>query len=334
MIIKKYIVSDMKEALVRAKYELGGEAVIVSQRMIRTGKWYHFFKKKELEVTVAVEETHITKNNEEFKKEKVREDDDSSLYQCSSDSLKERLEGYCKLHGKKDYNLTLEEKKDFLKIVLNESLIDKKRELSRINVLVGPTGVGKTTTIAKIAAREYLMNKKKVGLITMDTYRIGAIEQLKTYANILDVPFEVANTPTEMDKKINELNDCDIILVDTLGTSFKDINKLNEIKRYLSSIDEKINTYLVLSVSTDKDTMVTILEKYRELKYDAIIITKLDEVSNISNLWFILENSKYPLQYFCHGQDVPDDMQVATLDNIFDYCEENFNNDGSSKQIT
>lgn len=340
MIIKKYIVNDMKEALVRAKYELGAEAVIISQRQIKTGKWYEFFKSKELEVTVAIEEHKTLRENnvEEINKivtttinPELESLELDPFFNESSDLIKEQLISYCNLHGKDNYHLNHEEKKDFAKIVLKHSSFEKKLKLCKINVLIGPTGVGKTTTIAKIAARESLINKKKVGLITIDTYRIGAVEQLRTYANILGIPFEVVNQPAEMLEKVRLLSNCDIILIDTLGTSPKDLEKLGEIKRHLKTIERELNTYLVMSLSTDKDTILSILEKYKFLQYDALIITKIDEVSNISNLWYFLENNCGPIQFFCHGQDVPDDITVATLDNIFDYCEENFQYDGSSK---
>lgn len=347
MIIKRYIVNDMKEALIRAKYELGQDAVIISQRMVRTGKWYNIFKKKELEVTVALEESKVpstdVEENEvkakaiEKKTEKISSDKDESLnklllenieadsfYKNSSMKVKKQLINYCKLYEKDSHHLSSEEKKDFFNIVLKETGFDKRVHLAKINVLVGPTGVGKTTTIAKLAARESLLNKKKVGLITMDTYRIGAVEQLKTYSNILSIPFEVVNNPDDMLEKVRLLSDCDIILIDTLGTSPKDFNKIKEIKTHLQPIGGNINTYLVFSISTDKDTIMAILQKFKDLDYDALIITKLDEVSNMSNLWYFLENNSSPIQFFCHGQDVPDDIQEATLDNIFEYCEENF----------
>ena len=362
MIIKKYIVSDMKEALVRAKYELGGEAVIISQRMVKTGKWFNLFKKKGLEVTVAIEENMDTNKQpqqetttevediEVIKPSEIiignnivnveRSSSDSSFiydieqdpfYSNCSDRLKEQLVNYCKLHDKNNHYLSLQEKKDFFKIVLKQSNIVKRVDLCKINVLIGPTGVGKTTTIAKIAARESLVNKRKVGLITMDTYRIGAVEQLKTYANILGIPCEVVNGPEDMVEKINILSYCDVILIDTLGTSPKDLNKIEEIKKNLLAVNGQMNTYLVLSISTDKNTIMSILEKYKALRYDALIITKLDEVNDIGNLWYFLENNLVPIQFFCHGQDVPDDIQEATIDNLFEYCEENFQYAGSSK---
>lgn len=324
MIIKKYIVSDMKEALVRAKYELGTDAVIISQREVRTGKWYNIFKKKELEVTMAVEENNtVQEPTPNPAPQTVQPRPTTNFYTHNNEKLEEQLKTYCKLLNKDKESLSLEERKDFIKIVMKETALDRKVHLSKINVLIGPTGVGKTTTIAKLAAREYLLNKKKVGLITIDTYRIGAVEQLRTYANILGIDFEVANNPIDMVEKLNKLDHCDTILIDTLGTSPKDMDKLEEIKNHLKVIHGDMNTYLVLSISTDRDTMNSILERYRSMNYDALIITKIDEVTNISNLWFLIENEVPPIQFFCHGQDVPDDIKLATLDNIFDYCEEN-----------
>lgn len=330
MIIRKYIVSDMKEAIIRAKYELGKEAIIISQRIVNIGKWYNPFKKKRLEVTVALEQTvEVEKstpklNNPINLKQAIEAE---PVYNKASDKIKEQLLNYCNLHLKEDHHLTVEEKKDFLRRALKDNCFEKKLELSKINVMVGPTGVGKTTTIAKLAAKEYLVNKKKVGLITMDTYRIGAVEQLRTYANILDIPFEIVNSPNEMKEKINKLSFCDIILIDTLGTSPKNQEKIDDIKDYIQAIDDNINTYLVLSISTDRETTLSILDRYSHLNYDALILTKLDEVNNLSNFWCIIENNSLPVQFICNGQDVPDDIQDATLDNLFDYFEENYQYD-------
>ena len=342
MIIKKYVVDEMKEALTRAKYELGGDAIIVTQRIIRPGKWWNPFRKKKLEVTVALEETYEKKESvkpakieleEEIKlveKEPIKANLDP-FYDGSSEKIKEKLVGFCKLHGKDDLILTTEEKKEFFNIILKTNSFGQKLELDRINVMVGPTGVGKTTTIAKVAAREHLMNKKKVGLITMDTYRIGAVEQLKTYASILGVPFRVVNEPHEMVEKIESMSECETILIDTLGTSPKDMKKLVEIKKHLNAINTKVNTYLVLSISTDKDTMDSILQSYKMLQYDALIITKLDEIATTKNLWHLIENNPVPVQFFCFGQDVPDHIELATGENIFKYFEENFKYDGPGK---
>ena len=325
----------MKEAIIRAKYELGGDAIIISERVVKIGKWYNPFKAKRLEVTVALEVNSLPPKLPVKEEEEVviPEDPISSgidgeiFYEKSSDKIKEQLVNYCKLHGKSDHHLSREEIKDFLGTVLKDHCFDKKMDLSKINVMIGPTGVGKTTTIAKIAAREYLMNKKKVGLITMDTYRIGAVEQLKTYANILEIPFEVVNKPSEMSEKINKLYYCDIILIDTLGTSPKNENKLEEIGEYFQDISEEMNTYLVISSSTGREMTLSILEKYEKLNYDALILTKIDEGNVLTNFWSIIENNLKPVQFLCNGQDVPDDIQEATLDNLLNYYEENYKYD-------
>lgn len=334
MIIKKYIVSDMKEAVTRAKYELGQDAIIISERKVKMGKWYNPFKTSKLEVTVALEE--IKKIEKDIKVNIPIVESINPLnkgveveifYEKASDKLKSQLLNYCKLHSKIDQNLSRVEIKDFLNAALKGNCFEKKLELSRINVMIGPTGVGKTTTIAKIAAREHLVNKKQVGLITMDTYRIGAVEQLKTYASILDIPFEVVNKPSEMVEKINLLKHCDIILIDTLGTSPKNQDKLEEIREYFLDINEKINTYLVISSATERETTLNILDKYQQLNYDALILTKLDEADILTNFWCIIENNKKPVQFLCVGQDVPDDIQEATLDNLLDYYEVNYEHD-------
>lgn len=329
MIIKKYIVNDMKEAIIRAKYELGTDAVIISQRDVKIGKWYNPFKKKQLEVTVAVEDSIVTKSNEEVKENPLpktnfnQKVETEQIYDKASDVIKNKLLNYCALYEKNHSQLTNDEKKEFINLVLKNNCFEKKLDLERINVFIGPTGVGKTTTIAKIAAREHLINKKKVGLITMDTYRIGAVEQLKTYGNILDIPFEVVNLPEEMNIKINKLRDCEVILIDTLGTSPNNQEKIDDIKKYLDVIEGEINNYLVLSVSTDKDITLSILERYKLLNYHGLILTKFDEVNVLTNFWSIIENNTFPVQYFCFGQDVPDDIKDATLDNLLEYIEEN-----------
>lgn len=344
MIIKKYIVSDMNEAIIRAKYELGGDAIIISERPIKIGKWYNPFKTPKLEVTVALEETNTLEDNK-VKDNKIKDSivkempivnynyDLSSdieleaIYENASSKLKGQLVNYCKLYGKTDYNLSRNEIKDFINVAIKDNCFEKKLDLARINVMIGPTGVGKTTTIAKIAAKEYLVNKKKVGLITMDTYRIGAVEQLKTYANILDLPFEVVNKPSEMKAKVKKLSDCDIILIDTLGFSPKNKEKIDEIAEYFKDIKKKMNTYLVISSATDRDTTMSILDKYKQLNYDALILTKLDEGNILLNFWLIIENNSKPVQFLCTGQNVPDDIQDGSLDNLLNYYEENYKHD-------
>lgn len=351
MIIRKYIVNDMKEAITRAKYELGPEAVIVSQRPIRVRKWYNPIGKKMVEATFAMEDRPIEKESAppqpritlpaaNTQKEPEEKEDgilldlkSDILYQFAGDQTKKRLDSYLKLHNKEGGRLSSKERREFFNIVLKGSPFDNKIETRRVNILVGPTGVGKTTTIAKLAANHQLGYGKRVGLITMDTYRIGAVEQLKTYANILGVPFHVVNKAEDMTEKLESLKDCDMVLIDTLGTSPRDMQKLVEIKKNLNAINEPSTTYLVASMSTDRDILDSILERYKMLRYDAMVLTKVDEAENTRNLWHLIENIAVPIHYFCHGQDVPEDIKEATSDNLFNYFEENYNNDRSGWKI-
>lgn len=308
MIVKKYIVDDMKEAVVRARYELGREAIIISQRNIKIGRWYNPFKKKKIEVTVAIEEnTQIVPPKDPPIPEKEKKEKTARVL---PDIVEESA-------------LSIDEFRDLIANKCKYKNFERKEEPSKINVFVGPTGVGKTTTIAKIAAREYLVHKKQVGLITMDTYRIGAVEQLRTYATIIGLPFEVVNEASEMEEKIKKLSYCDMILIDTLGTSPKNQDKIYEIKEYLQKVNKSITTYLILSISTDKDTLLSILDKYNYLHYDALVLTKFDEVNHLSNLWTIVEHCPFPIQYICNGQSVPDDIKEATIDNVFAFAKEN-----------
>ncbi len=330
MIIKTYTTENMKEAITRASYELGKDAVIINQQEIRVGKWYNPFKKKKLQVTFALEEEtspkEIKKEPKEKKKEKKYSVEEliekNPMFKNVSDRIRGQLLGYLKLNMKDETELSSEEVVDFLKIAFKDNCFENKLRFRKTNVFVGPTGVGKTTTIAKIAAHESLVNKRKVGLLTIDTYRIGAVEQLKTYAEILKLPFEVAHKTSEMEEKLDNLKSCDMILIDTLGTSQRNMEKLNEIDAYLENIRLKTNKFLVLSVSTDIETTNSIFENYKKLDYNGLILTKFDEVTNFSNLWNIIEHNKYPVQYFCHGQDVPEDIEKATLENLIAYSEE------------
>jgi len=324
MIIKKYIVDDMKEAFIRAKYELGSDAVLVDQRKIKQGAKLNPFKKKRIEVTFALEEDKnpiLTENTAKSDNKVIANSKKEIKLNMDSEIAKDKLMHFCSLHDKNPEDLTFDEKKQFLEILLKDTNFNQKKELSKINILVGPTGVGKTTTIAKIAARESILNKNKVGLITIDTYRIGAVEQLRTYARILNIPFEVANDISEMDGKLKKLKDCDLILIDTLGMSPNDEKKLSEVSKFIGKCGFDYKTFLVISITTDKLAIDNILNRYSALNYDSIIITKIDEVLDLSNLWYILNNSSKPIAYLCNGQDVPNDIREANIDTIFELSE-------------
>lgn len=184
---------------------------------------------------------------------------------------------------------------------------------------IGPTGVGKTTTIAKIASMFKMNQKKKVALLTADTYRIAAVEQLTTYANILDIPLEVVYSPEEI-KEFRETakeKEYDIVLVDTAGRSHKSKEQRDDLEKLLNAIPkEEREIYLVLSATTKYRDLLKITEIYSEITDYSLIFTKLDETSSIGNILNIHMKTGAPLSYATFGQNVPDDIGVIDLQSI------------------
>ncbi|MGY0691576.1 flagellar biosynthesis protein FlhF [Virgibacillus sp. FSP13] len=172
---------------------------------------------------------------------------------------------------------------------------------------VGPTGVGKTTTLAKVAASCMLNDHKKVAFITADTYRIAAIEQLKTYARILDVPIEVAYNNDDYKAAINQFSDYDLILVDTAGRNFRDKQYVEELKKSIN-FDQNVETYLVLSLTAKPKDILDIYEQFQHIPIKELIFTKLDETRQYGSMLNVMINKQIGIAYLTNGQGVPDDL--------------------------
>jgi flagellar biosynthesis protein FlhF len=180
-----------------------------------------------------------------------------------------------------------------------------------IFALVGPTGVGKTTTIAKIAARCALKHgAKNVALITTDCYRIGGQEQLRTYARILGVPVRVAKTHEELNESLNDLLDRRFILIDTAGMNPRDM-KLTEKFSVLKNQTHRIKNYLTLSATTQSSVLNDIISAFSHLDLNGCILTKTDETNSLGGAISSLVNHRLPLAYICDGQQVPEDISLA-----------------------
>jgi flagellar biosynthesis protein FlhF len=176
--------------------------------------------------------------------------------------------------------------------------------------LIGPTGVGKTTTIAKLAAKLKLDEKRKVGLITIDTYRIAAIDQLKKYADIIKTPLKVVGSPEDLRDAVASMADCDFVLIDTAGRSPKDTLKLNELKTFLDAARPE-EVHLVLSSTASRECVELAIERFGDVRIDKLIFTKLDEARSIGTVIGVVRAVKKPLSYVTTGQDVPADIEVA-----------------------
>ncbi|AZV55975.1 flagellar biosynthesis protein FlhF [Clostridium sp. AWRP] len=386
MIIKRYKVNNMNEAITRIRYELGKEAVIISQRKIRKPGILGFFSRKILEVTAAVDNKKKENNREgdmqdsivaikklvndkmknstlcnDIKGDKIIDNEAKENYNTSecnyennivdknNDSiikemhqmkgmLNEMMKGSYGNVGKSAFQIKLEnsdfnskvvstilnrvniieddrDEEEKLKEVVTSMIKVEDKVLENIVVLVGPTGVGKTTTIAKLAGKLSLIEKKKVGLITIDTYRIGAVEQLKTYADIMNIPFQVVFTIKDMGKAIENMSDCDVILIDTTGRSSKNKMQISELRAFIDKVNTD-NIHLVISCTTKNRDIDVIVEGYKELNYNNVIITKLDETSTYGSILNILQAAKKPISFVTTGQNVPEDIKVMNTEEL------------------
>jgi flagellar biosynthesis protein FlhF len=186
----------------------------------------------------------------------------------------------------------------------------------RVITFIGPTGVGKTTTIAKIAAELVLHQKRPVVLVTTDTFKIAAVEQLQTYANILKIPLEVCPTAEALENLSNTISPETVALVDTAGYGPRDDQKLTELQEMLSVIRTEVHL-CVGAMTRDRD-MTAIIQRFRKLHPDYLVVTKIDETAAFGALLNVAVQSHLPLSYFTMGQRVPEDMEVATRERVAD----------------
>ena len=209
-----------------------------------------------------------------------------------------------------DYALANIYQKMILKFGMPSCITPASKGIKMVFFL-GPTGVGKTTTIAKIASIFRVDQKKKVALLTADTYRIAAAEQLRTYANILEVPFRIIYTVEEIEKAMEDFKDYDYILVDTAGHSHQNTTQKESMNKFIHSVDDKAEkeVYLVLSATTKYRDLISIADSYKEMTDFKLIFTKLDETTTLGNLLNLRLYTNAELSYVTYGQNVPDDIE-------------------------
>lgn len=392
MIVKKYTGKDETEAVMKAKDDLGSNAVVLNVRTMKQRGLAKIFKKDFVEITAALEEKDFAQNvnnnkptfsrvsSEAIKKQQSQinllADDradtnapkQSEIIEKKLDSLHDMLRNqmvkeedvkpvvrpennanfkslkliYNKLlenevsekyanaiindienSMKKESNLDSILASVYQKIILKfgepEAIEDDDRR--KIVFFIGPTGVGKTTTIAKLASDFKLTRSKNVAMITADTYRIAAVEQLNTYASILDVPVNVIYSPLEIVESIEELSDYQMIFVDTAGRSHKNTEQRDEIIEMISNvrnsdIDADIVIFLVMSVTTKYRDMVNICDAYKSLNSYRLLFTKLDETDSVGNILNIKLYTGAPISYITCGQNVPDDIESVDVQKL------------------
>ncbi|WP_079480175.1 flagellar biosynthesis protein FlhF [Halobacillus salinus] len=348
MKVKKFQAPTMPEAMKKVKKELGPNAVILNQKVVKVGGFLGMFKKDQTEVIAAIDPvdrkanvkkdtqskpTPLPTREEKGTTEIMKEIQSLKAMVRSQDSVTTFPEGLQHVYEHLlSQEVDEELAKAWVQYVVEQGLDDSPVEdqLTRhiyqqvkdmpfgnaedhkpFIHLVGPTGVGKTTTVAKLAADASLNKQQKVALITTDTYRIAAIEQLKTYAKILDIPIEVAYSMEDYAEARQKFADYDLVLVDTAGRNFRDANYVKELD-VLIDFSENTETYLVLSLTSKYQDMDDIYRQFQHLPIRQFIFTKLDETSSYGGALNMVMHHELGIAYFTNGQDVPDDIIEAT----------------------
>lgn len=283
-------------------------------------------EKVEEEKKNAVEEKEEKKEDETVQKEESKEK--SKADACKELIRKQMMQNEVdqsiidQLMGEVDRSLPKDAALDqilgaiYQKIILMTGqpylLEDVEESGAKYVFLLGSTGVGKTTTIAKIASKLKLEKKKNIALVTADTYRIAAVEQLKTYANILSVPLSVVYRPEELGEMIEELDQYDMCLIDTAGCSHKNKEQLDELSRLLDQVPiSKREVYLVMNAGTKCSDLKQISDIYSKITDYSLIFTKLDETSSAGIMLNMRMHTNRPLSYVTWGQNVPDDIGMV-----------------------
>ena len=363
MRVKRFVADTAQQAIARVKRDLGDDALILHSRPFKEGGFLGLFAKKRYEVLAAVDNKETMRIPTTAKQPTAEkgEEKQRQLFQPEPTTIMPELEKVKKelseirmaIEGvtaqvrtglptaeiaaapakpeeqaapeKQDPEDSSSSSQKDLDGVLIKTYPIRLSSRPTVVALVGPTGVGKTTTIAKLAANFALFEGKSVGLITIDTYRIAAVEQLKTYSEIINLPIEVVYTAADLKRAFQKLMDKQLILIDTAGRSQKNKQQIRELKHFFNG--RPLNeTHLVLSANTKLEDLLETADSFKELGVNRLIFTKLDETNSLSNVIEVAERLRIPLSYVTTGQSVPEDIEVATFEVIKRYADkENIN---------
>ena len=347
---EKLHVNSIQEAIEILEKKYGSNAIILSSKVIKKNRLgiIPFFKKKILEVTIGIQEDsdfskELQKETELYREiEKIKQTISEYIRSGEKNLKIEQEEKYSpkvkNIYDKlvqKGLNKEVAEKiiEDACGFDIDRRVYDFKedeytslKESFRKNIqvqrnffinppkvvaLVGPTGVGKTTTIAKLA---YLLKKegKKIGIISLDSFRLGAFEQLKGFADILEIPFRLADTPKAFGVYLLEMEDKDCILVDTAGRSHYDVIRLKELEKFFKVSD--VDVYLTLAANLSEIVMYEAVMQFGIFSIKGLVFCKMDETPQPGVVFNVAYRTQYPILCFTTGQNLPDDIEVANYD--------------------
>jgi len=321
MYLRTYRGSSVRELLAQAKSELGRDALVLSTRLVPAEGWRGWFGSREVELQAAAErpvsETRPLESSSrqpagrETAGHRMAKVESGIVARLSAAGLDRELAAQVAAAippaGRRGVTVT------GIKKALGECLVPyaaADTAYQPIEVFVGPPGVGKTTTIAKIAARQRATAGRRLALVSADGYRVGAVEQLRLYADIVGAPFRVARTADELSQALAPSRGTASILVDTAGRSPRD-----EVAQELFSLlraRNDVRTHLVLSAASSPREISRTIEEYRSVKPHRIALTRIDQAETLSPLLTVLRDEHLPVSYLGTGQRVPEDLDCAT----------------------
>jgi flagellar biosynthesis protein FlhF len=341
MQINKFKAKSISEATAKVKNELGPDAIILSTKRLNGERNGYRF-----EIAALPAETSHTSDQYSELKSDLMNIKEMICLQNSPGGIAERLimnppvlSMYAKLiqNGVSDHcarvfldnagvfgsdiprekqkHIQLKIVKELLKFIKIDNSKKSEWKGQKLLALVGTTGVGKTTTVAKLAAQFMLKDKKKVGLISVDNYRIGAMEQLKAYADILGIPCFPAFNRKDLLFVLKQLENKDVILIDTAGQSQYDSSRISELQKMITD-DLEIESHLLLSVATSESEMERTAVNFGNLKFQKYIFTKTDEAQTRGSIINQLTKLNLPVSYITNGQNVPEDIETASKEKI------------------
>jgi flagellar biosynthesis protein FlhF len=338
MQVKKYRQATVREALRAIREDLGPDALVLNTEMVPAAGWRGWMGRREVQVTAGIAGQlpggrPTANRGRQTDMSRVREDASAFAPAAAADrsarqaaSSKEAIVSRLLASG---LDRTLADSvvgkltpselrgaslKDLQKALATrlETLAAGEEAYSRVEVFIGPPGVGKTTTIAKIAAQERARKGQPLGLVGADAFRAGAVEQLRTYASIIGAPFRVARTIEDLEEAISSGRTS--LLVDTAGRSPQD-GGLRDLRRLLGS-RRGVRTHIVMAGDTSASSARRILDAYYDARPDRVVISKVDEAESLSPLLSVLAERNIPVSYFTTGQRVPEDLDRATAQNL------------------
>ncbi len=331
MQIKQYVAKDVQEAIKKVKEEMGEEAIILSTKKIHNGfQGTSFYSKPMVEVVAAVDRPSSSGggfSDWTLSRQSLESDPRTTQKSFEEEHLIEKIvsagflpqfvqelaEAFRTFRKESSVNNMTETFTGLLKWRLKETVevLTPSFGGSHIWSFVGPTGIGKTTTLVKLAAYFRLKVTERITLITTDTYRIGAVDQLRQYAKILHLPLEVAFHPEELKQILEKHRRQDLLLIDTAGRNPTLPRAMDELKDFMT-VHPKIENHLLLSATTQDRDLEGIVNRFRLLPIASYIFTKIDETTQYVPLFNQLVRYRRPLSYLTNGQSVPEDIEQAT----------------------